>query len=121
METNSVGMGYACRKMGVGRRKGCSTQRKLYLTQPDEEVKDVGIVVDHGARLHIGGKLRLTLCVQRLIEVVFPLVKLVLAQCDGPVHRQTDCASDWLGAWTLQWYPSNRFSHAWTTLLQEAC
>lgn len=49
-----------------------------YLSQPDEQVKDVGIIVDHSSRLHVGGKLRLTLRVQRLIEVFLPLIKLVL-------------------------------------------
>ena len=55
-----------------------------YLTQPDEEVKDMGVVVDHRAGGDIGGKLRLTLSVQRLIEVIFPLIEPVLPQSDGP-------------------------------------
>ncbi len=56
------------------------------LSQPDEEVKDVGVVVDHSARLHVGGELSLALGVQRLVEIVLTFVKPVLAQRDGPAQ-----------------------------------
>ena len=59
------------------------------LAQPDEQVKDVGIVVDHGAGLDVSSKLGLALGVQGLVEVVLPLIKLVLAQCDGPAQTQS--------------------------------
>ena len=62
---------------------------EAHLTQPDEQVKDVGVVVDHSSSGHIGSKLSLTLCVQRLIEVILPLVKPVLPQCDCPADSNS--------------------------------
>lgn len=59
------------------------------LAQPDEQVKDVSVVVDHGTGLDVGGKLGLALGIQGLVEVILPLIKLVLAQCDGPAQMHT--------------------------------
>lgn len=59
----------------------------LYLSQPYEQIKDVGIVVDHRPSGDIGSKLSLALSVQRLVEVVLPLVKPVLPQSDRPAAK----------------------------------
>ena len=61
----------------------------VYLAQPNEQVKDVGVVVDHSASGHIGGELSLALSIQRLIEVILPLIKPVLPQSDGPTAATT--------------------------------
>ena len=60
------------------------TDMQADLAQADEEVKDVSIVVEDSARLHIGPELRLALGVQSLVEVHLPLVKGVLTQQDRP-------------------------------------
>lgn len=65
------------------------TTAQLYLSQPDEQVKDVGVVVDHCSSGDICGKLSLALSVERLIEVILPLVKPVLPQSDGPAAAPT--------------------------------
>ena len=44
----------------------------------------MGIVVDHGTGLDVGGKLGLALGVEGLVEIILALIKLVLAQRDGP-------------------------------------
>jgi len=44
----------------------------------------VGVVVDNGTGLYVGGKLGLALGVEGLVEIILTLIKLVLAQCDGP-------------------------------------
>lgn len=64
----------------------------VYLAKPDEQVKDVSVVVDHSPSGHIGGELSLTLGVQRLIEVILPLIKPVLPQSDGPTAA-TACSN----------------------------
>jgi len=58
--------------------------RHADLSQSDEQVEDVGVVVDHGTSLDIGGKLGLALSVQGLVEIILTLIELVLAQRDGP-------------------------------------
>lgn len=55
-----------------------------YLTEADQEVKDVGVVVDHSPCLNKRAELRLTLCVQRLIVVLLSLIELVLSQDHSP-------------------------------------
>ncbi len=57
--------------------------RHADLSQSDEQVEDVGIVVNYGTSLDIGGKLCLALSVEGLVEIILALIKLVLAQCDG--------------------------------------
>ena len=57
---------------------------QLYLSQPNEQVKDMGVVVDHRPSGDIGGKLSLALSVECLIEVILSLIKPVLPQSDGP-------------------------------------
>ena len=59
---------------------------KADLAQANEEVKDVGVVVQHCAGLHIGPELGLTLGVQGLVEVHLPLVKGILAQQHRPAE-----------------------------------
>ena len=54
------------------------------LAQADEQLKDVRIVVEHGAGLDVLAELRLALRVQRLIEVLLAGVKAVLAQRNRP-------------------------------------
>lgn len=63
------------------------TTKQAHLAQADEQVKDVGVVVDHGAGLNIGSELRLALRVQRLIEIGLALVKSVLAHHHRPVPQ----------------------------------
>ena len=58
--------------------------RHADLSKPDEEVKDVGVVVDYSTSLDIGGELSLALGVEGLVEIILALIELVLAQCDGP-------------------------------------
>ena len=60
------------------------------LSQSDEQVKDVGVVVDYGPSLDVGGKLGLALGVEGLIEIILALIKLVLAQGDGPTCHQKE-------------------------------
>lgn len=62
-----------------------------HLAKADEEIEDVGVVVDHSSSLDVGIKLGLALSVQRLIEVCFPLVKFVLAQHNGPADGICSC------------------------------
>jgi len=62
--------------------------RHADLSQSDEQVEDVGVVVDHGTSLDIGGKLGLALSVQGLVEIILTLIELVLAQRDGPTWHQ---------------------------------
>ncbi len=77
-ETYAVAMPLHCSKTGQ------PGERHADLSQPDEEVKDVGVVVDNGTGLYVGGKLGLALGVEGLVEIILTLIKLVLAQCDGP-------------------------------------
>ena len=81
-ETNTSAMPLHCSKTREG------GDRHADLSQPDEEVEDVGVVVDDGTSLDIGGELSLALGVESLIEVIFSLIKSVLAQCDGPTCHQ---------------------------------
>ncbi len=64
------------------------SDRHADLSQPDEEVEDVGVVVDHSPSLDVGGKLGLALGVKGLVEIILALIKLVLAQRDGPTRHQ---------------------------------
>jgi hypothetical protein len=68
----------------IAARQGSLEKRHADLSQPDEEVEDVGVVVDNGTGLYVGGKLGLALGVEGLVEIILTLIKLVLAQCDGP-------------------------------------
>lgn len=55
-------------------------ETRPHLSQSDEEVEDVGVVVEHGARVDVRGELRLALRVERLVEVGLARVECVLAQ-----------------------------------------
>ena len=56
--------------------------RALNLTQADEQVEDVRVVVEDGALLNVGVELSLTLSVEALVEVRLEGVEEVLAQDD---------------------------------------
>lgn len=60
------------------------------LAEADEEVKNVGVIVKHSARLHIRPKLCLALSVQGLVEIHLPLVKGILAQQHRPAESRSD-------------------------------
>lgn len=70
------------------------TRQEGNLPQPDEKVKDVGVVVDHSSSLHIGGELGLALSVECLIEIILTLVELVLTQCDRPAQNMCHSRRD---------------------------
>ena len=62
--------------------------RLVHLAQANEQVEDVGIVVDHSASLHICIKLSLALRVQRIIKVHLALIKAVSPEHNGPAISQ---------------------------------
>lgn len=59
------------------------------LPQPDQDVKNMGVVVKHGPALHVGVELGLALRVQRLIEVVLEFVE-PLSSNSHQSRRQLD-------------------------------
>ena len=55
-----------------------------YLAEANEQGEDMSIIVQHSGGLDVGVKLRLTLSVEGLIEVLLPLIKAVLSQHYSP-------------------------------------
>ena len=59
-----------------------------HLPEPDEEREDMSVVVEHSRGLHVRVKLRLTLSVERFIEVLLPLIEAVFSQHHCPASQR---------------------------------
>ncbi len=104
-ETHTMAMPLHCSETGE-----CG-DRHADLSQPDEEVEDVGVVVDYGPRLDVGGELGLALSVEGFVEIILALIELVLAQCDGPAsHHEVLvlCGFFWVSTLSFSFWVSTR-------------
>jgi hypothetical protein len=65
------------RTVALRRHLGVTVDHEVWmihrLTQADQNVEDMGVVVEYGAGGQVGVELRLGLCVQRAVEILLPV------------------------------------------------